>query len=132
MYQISIGKRDESTAKRILEYAKDDVMSMQHIILNMHKVAGISPSRSWKPPSCKLLVSFEEECVLIRSLRERGSTISDIAVRVGKSERVIRERLEEMPEVMKGRKVTFDLIELMRIPPISAGAGRCGNQILQA
>ena len=23
-------------------------------------------------------------------------------------------------------------IELMRIPPISAGAGRCGNQILQA
>ena len=110
MYKISIGGRDESTTNRLLEYAKDDVMSMQHIILNMHKVAGILPDRSWKPPNCTMPISFEEECTLLRSLRKQGVKISDIAARVGKSERAIRDRLEETPEEMKGRKVTFDLM----------------------
>ena len=109
-YMHSIGRRDESTTKRLLEYAEDDVMSMHHIILNMHKVAGIVPDRSWKPPSCTLPVSFEEECILLRSLRKQGLTISEIAARVGKSQRTIRERLEETPEDMKGRKVAFDLM----------------------
>ena len=109
-YMHSIGRRDEPTTKRLLEYAEDDVMSMHHIISNMHKVAGIVPDRSWKPPRCTLPVSFEEECILLRSLRKQGLTISQIAVQVGKSQRVIRERLEETPEDMKGRKVTFDLI----------------------
>ena len=34
--------------------------------------------------------------------------------------------------VSKDNKLRVPRIELMRIPPISAGAGRCGNQILQA
>ena len=110
VYMCSIDNRDEPTTKRLLEYAEDDVMSMHHIISNMHKVAGIVPDRSWKPPRCALPVSFEEECILLRSLRKQGLTISQIAVQVGKSQRVIRERLEETPEDMKGRKVTFDLI----------------------
>ena len=109
-YMHSIDRRDEATTKKLLEYAEDDVMSMHHIILNMHKVAGIVPDRSWKPPSCALPVSFEEECILLRSLRKQGLTISEIASRVGKSSRVIREKLKETPEDMKGRKVTFDLI----------------------
>ena len=110
MYMFSIDNRDEPTTKRLLEYAEDDVMSMRHIISNMHKVAGIAPDRSWKPPRCTLPASFEEECILLRSLRKQGLTISQIAVRVGKSQRVIRERLKETPEDMKGRKVTFVLM----------------------
>ena len=110
MYMFSIDNRDESTAKKLLEYAEDDVMSMHHIISNMYKITGIVPDRSWKPPRCTLPVSFEEECILLRSLRKQDLTISQIAVRVGKSQRVIRERLEETPEDMKGRKVTFVLM----------------------
>ena len=110
MYRFSIDNRDESTAKRFLEYAEDDVMSMHHIISNMYKITGIVPDRSWKPSRYTLPVSFEEECILLRSLRKQDLTISQIAVRVGKSQRVIRERLEETPEDMKGRKVTFVLM----------------------
>ena len=122
-YMHSIGRRDESTTKRLLEYAEDDVMSMHHIILNMHKVAGIVPDRSWKPPSCTLPVSFEEECILLRSLRKQGLTISEIAARVGKSQRTIRERLEETPEDMKGRKVAFDLMDAYDVG-VSLGGSR--------
>ena len=122
-YMRSIDNRDEPTTKRLLEYAEDDVMSLHHIVSNMHKVVGIVPDRSWKPPRCTLPVSFEEECILLRSLRKQGLTISQIAIQVGKSQRVIRERLEETPEDMKGRKVTFVLMHACDVG-VSLGISR--------
>ena len=107
-YMHSIGRRGESTTKKLLEYAEDDVMSMHHIILSMDKVAGIAPERSWRPPVDTPPLSFEEECALLRSLRGQGSTIADIAARLGKSGRYVRDRLEENPKKMKNRKVTFE------------------------
>ena len=109
-YMHNIGRCDESTTKKLLEYAEDDVMSMHHIILNMGKVAGIAPERSWRPPVDTLPLSFEEECALLRSLRGQGLTIADIAARLGKSGRYVRDRLEENPKKMKNRKVTFELM----------------------
>ena len=109
-YMHSIGRRGESTTKKLLEYAEDDVMSMHHIILNMDKVAGIAPERSWRPPVDTPPLSFEEECALLRSLRGQGLTIADIAARLGKSGRYVRDRLEENPKKMKNRKVTFELM----------------------
>ena len=109
-YMHSIGRRGESTTKKLLEYAEDDVMSMHHIILSMDKVAGIAPERSWRPPVDTPPLSFEEECALLRSLRGQGLTIADIAARLGKSGRYVRDRLEENPKKMKNRKVTFELM----------------------
>ena len=107
-YAHNIGERDESTTQKLLEYGKDDVMSLDHIISNIDRVAGIAPDRSWKPPKHVLPASFEEECALLKSLQKEGLTTADIAGMFGKSKPYIGTRLRAAPEEVKGRNVTFD------------------------
>ena len=107
-YTTSIGSRDEFTTKRLLEYGGDDVMSLHHIISKMNTVAGIAPDRSWQPPKDTLPVSYEEECTLLESLKEKGLSLAEIAGRFGKSEYYVRARLQESPWMVKGQNVVFD------------------------
>ena len=107
-YAHSIGERDEPTAQKLLEYGRDDVMSLDHIISNIGRVAGITPDRSWEPPKHALPASFEEECALMKSLQKKGLTMADIAGMFGKSTPYVRTRLHAAPEELKGRNVAFD------------------------
>lgn len=107
-YARSIGKRDESTTKMLLEYGRDDVMVLRRIISRMGRVAGIAPDRSWKPPKCSLPVSFVEECALLKSHREQGLSASEIAQMYGRSKGYVSTRLRETPAETKGKKVAFD------------------------
>ena len=106
-YVHTIGRRRESTTKALLEYGKDDVMILEHMVSSIKKVTGTAPDRRWEPPEHTLPMSFEEECTVLRSRIRQGLSVPEVAAMYGRDAGYVRTRLEAEAEAARGKRVAF-------------------------
>ena len=122
MYVRNVCKQDVATTKKLLEYGEDDVRALQHIMSAMSNDTGIRLDRSWMPPEHNLPSSFEAQCTLVKSLKDKGLSISSIAKKFCASKNYVRIRWQSTPKKWNGRKVSFGAKSAIEtgIPPDGA------------
>ena len=123
VYERSIHRRDRATTKRLLEYGEDDVRALRHTMSRIGDAGSIRLDRSWAPPERELPPSFEEQCVLVASLKYGGASIPVIAGMFRASKKYVRARWQAEPEKWKGREVSFEAWCATRTGILPDGAG---------
>ena len=123
MYQKTIGRRPSAISKKLLEYGKDDILVLDHVVKKIGVLAGLSRDLD---RSEVLPASFEQECAILQDLRKRGMSVDEITKRFGKGRDYVAIRLRQNPQTMKGRRV---LLERGTVSRTRRSAGKITKQI---
>ena len=107
-YVRNICKQDVATTKKLLEYGEDDVRALQCIMSAVSNDASIRLDRSWTPPEHDLPSSFEAQCALVKSLKDKGLSIPSIAKKFCASRNYVCIRWQSTPKKWNGGKVSFE------------------------
>ena len=119
MYVRNVCTQDAAATKKLLEYGEDDVRALQHIMSAMSNDTGIRLDKSWIPPERNLPSSFEAQCALVKSFKDKGLSIPSIAKKFCASKNYVRIRWQSTPKKWNGRKVSFETKSAIEtgIPP---------------
>jgi len=106
-YQQSIEKRTPKLSKKFFDYAKDDVVVLDHVMSKLGGISGMKIQREIELSLDTLPVDFEKECEKLQSLKNKGIRIKELSSRYNKGEDYIKTRLNSTPAKFKNCKIKF-------------------------
>ena len=106
-YQLSIEKRTPNLSKKFFDYAKDDVVVLDHVMSKLGGISGMKIQREIELSLDTLPVDFEKECEKLQSLKNDGVKIKELSSRYNKGADYIKARINSNPSKYKNCKIKF-------------------------